>query len=223
MHPQALETSRVPLRVAKGTVSAIRLLVVALLGISAAGALAQDSKPATEKAIFAGGCFWCVEADFDKVPGVISTTSGYTGGRVPSPTYEQVSSGSTGHAEAVEIVFDPTKVTYRALVDHFWRTIDPTTVDSQFCDQGSPYRTAIFALDEQQLTQARASLDALRQAKPFTQPIVTVIEKAGPFHAAEDYHQDYYRKNPIRYTYYRFTCGRDARLKELWGDGAVKP
>jgi len=178
---------------------------------------AAQAQQAMSKAIFAGGCFWCVEADFDKVPGVLSTTSGYIGGKVANPTYAQVSAKGTGHAEAVEIVFDPAKVSYEQLLEHYWRSIDPTTKDRQFCDAGSPYRTAIFALDAAQLKAAQASLAALEKSKPFPEPIVTQIELAGPFYAAEAYHQDYYKKNPIRYQYYRTSCGRDARLKQLWG------
>jgi peptide-methionine (S)-S-oxide reductase len=198
------------------------VLTLGLLG-SAGPVVAQATAPstATATATFAGGCFWCVEADFDKVPGVISTTSGYTGGTVANPSYRQVSSKRTGHAEAVEIVFDPAQVSYAQLVEHFWRTIDPTTVDSQFCDHGSPYRTAIFVHGEAQRAAAQASLAALEKSKPFAAPIVTRIEPAGPFYAAEDYHQDYYLKNPIRYNYYRAGCGRDARLKQLWGDQAA--
>ena len=178
---------------------------------------AAQAQQATSKAIFAGGCFWCVEADFDKVPGVLSTTSGYIGGNVANPSYAQVSAKGTGHAEAVEIVFDPAKVSYEELLEHYWRSIDPTTKDRQFCDVGSPYRTAIFALDALQLKAAQASLAALEKNKPFPEPIVTQIVLAGPFYAAEAYHQDYYKKNPIRYQYYRSSCGRDARLKQLWG------
>ena len=188
-------------------------LLALLLATSALPAHAQ----ATAKATFAGGCFWCVEADFDKVPGVVSTTSGYIGGTVANPTYQQVSRNSTGHAEAVEIVFDPAKVSYATLVEKFWRTIDPTTKDRQFCDTGNPYRTAIFAHDAAQLETARRSLQALEKSKPFREPIVTEIVTAGPFYAAEDYHQDYYLKNPVRYKYYRTSCGRDARLEQLWG------
>ena len=192
-------------------------VVAALLfGALVGGACAQ----ATAKATFAGGCFWCVEADFDKVPGVISTTSGYTGGTVANPNYEQVSAKHTGHAEAVEIVFDPAKVSYAQLVEHFWRTIDPTTKDRQFCDAGSPYRTAIFAHDAAQLKTAQTSRAALEKSKPFKEPIVTEVLTAGPFYAAEDYHQDYYKKNPVRYKYYRNGCGRDARLEQLWGKHA---
>ena len=190
------------------------------LVLAAASASAQTPVPAA-KAIFAGGCFWCVEADFDKVPGVLSTTSGYIGGKLANPTYEQVAAKLTGHAEAVEIVFDPSKVSYAKLVEHFWRTIDPTTKDAQFCDHGSPYRTAIFANDADQLKIAQASLAALQKNKPFKEPIVTEIVSAGPFYKAEDYHQDYYKKNPVRYQYYRTACGRDARLKQLWGSQAA--
>jgi len=173
-------------------------------------------------AIFAGGCFWCVESDFDPVPGVISTTSGYIGGKTANPTYEEVSSHTTGHAEAVKIVFDPAKVSYRQLVDRFWHTIDPTTVDRQFCDHGSPYRTAIFAVNAEQVTQAQASKAAVEKTKPFKEPVVTQIVLASDFYPAEGYHQDYYKKNPVRYKFYRTSCGRDARLSSLWGDLAGK-
>lgn len=193
------------------------LLAATLISAGAVNAQGQGQAQATAKATFAGGCFWCVESDFDKVPGVLSTTSGYIGGTVANPTYEQVSGKGTGHAEAVEIVFDPAKVSYAQLLEKFWRTIDPTTVDRQFCDAGSPYRTAIFAQDDAQLAAARASLAALEKSKPFKEPVVTRIERAGAFYPAEDYHQDYYKKNPVRYSYYRQSCGRDARLQQLWG------
>ncbi|WP_372528099.1 peptide-methionine (S)-S-oxide reductase MsrA [Piscinibacter sp.] len=189
-----------------------------LVGMVAGAAGQSASAPAaTAKATFAGGCFWCVESDFDKLDGVISTTSGYTGGSVPNPSYEQVSSHTTGHAEAVEVVYDPRKLSYEQLLQHFWHSVDPTTKDRQFCDIGSPYRTAIFAHDAAQLKAAQASRAALEQSKPFKAAIVTEIVMAGAFYPAEDYHQDYYKKNPLRYNYYRLTCGRDARLKELWG------
>lgn len=187
--------------------------LLALAHATSAPAMAQT----TAKATFAGGCFWCVESDFDKIPGVLSTTSGYIGGSVANPSYEQVSAKSTGHAEAVEIVFDPAKVSYAALVKHFWRTIDPTTPDRQFCDVGSPYRTAIFTHDAQQAEIARQSLTELEQTKPFRQAIVTAVLPATAFYPAEAYHQDYYKKNPVRYAYYRASCGRDARLEQLWG------
>ena len=193
---------------------------VAAQPASAAGAATAPMTAGTARAVFAGGCFWCVESDFDKVGGVLSTTSGYTGGKVANPSYEQVSSKQTGHAEAVEIVYDPRKVSYAQLLDHYWHTIDPTTRDRQFCDVGSPYRTAIFAVDAAQLQAAQASLAALSKSKPFKEPIVTEIVPAGAFYAAEDYHQDYYKKNPLRYQYYRTSCGRDARLKQLWGAAA---
>jgi len=176
--------------------------------------------PQTARAVFAGGCFWCTEADFDKVLGVLSTTSGYIGGRTANPTYEQVVTNNTGHAEAVEVVFDPARVSYERLVEFYWRTVDPTTVDRQFCDAGSSYRTAIFARDAEQLRIAMASRAALEKSKPFKEPIVTQIALAGTFYPAEAYHQDYYQKNPVRYKYYRTSCGRDARLKQLWGNTA---
>jgi len=204
----------------------ISVRLAALLAASWAGHFAHAQSTAsttttppasTEIATFAGGCFWCVEADFDKVPGVLSTTSGYTGGSVANPTYEQVAAKRTGHAEAVQIVFDPARVSYAQLLEKYWRTIDPTVRDRQFCDAGTPYRTAIFANSDAQLAAANASLAALEKGKPFKEPIVTTIERAGPFYPAEEYHQDYYRKNPVRYSYYRTSCGRDARLKQLWG------
>ncbi len=191
-----------------------RIVFAASMGLAAGAAPAQ---PATAKATFAGGCFWCVEADFDKVPGVLSTTSGYTGGQAPNPSYDQVSSKATGHAEAVEIVYDPARVSYETLLQKFWRSIDPTTKDRQFCDVGSPYRTAIFTHGPAQAAAAAASLATLAKSKPFKEPIVTTIESAGPFYPAESYHQDYYRKNPVRYAYYRASCGRDVRLEQLWG------
>jgi peptide-methionine (S)-S-oxide reductase len=200
----------------------LRWLTALGLAVAASWAVAQATPPsATAKATFAGGCFWCVEADFDKVPGVLSTTSGYTGGTVANPSYEQVAAKVTGHAEAVQIVFDPGKVSYEQLLEHFWRTIDPTTKDAQFCDHGSPYRTAIYANDAAQLKAAKSSFDALQKSKPFKQPIVTEVVPAGAFYPAEDYHQDYYKKNPLRYQYYRTACGRDARLKQLWGEKAA--
>jgi peptide-methionine (S)-S-oxide reductase len=202
------------------------LALAALSAVAAAAAQTSVSGPAPaglSKATFAGGCFWCVEADFDKVPGVKSTVSGYIGGRVANPSYEQVAAKATGHAEAVEVVYDPKVVSYEQLVEYFWRTIDPTTKDRQFCDGGSPYRTGIFVHDAQQLAAARGSLERLDKSKPFKEPVVTEISMAGAFYVAEDYHQDYYKKNPVRYKYYRNGCGRDARLKELWGGLPVPP
>ncbi len=182
----------------------------------AAPAASDEAAPAaTAKATFAGGCFWCMEPPFDELDGVISTTSGYTGGTLANPTYEQVSSGRTGHAEAVEMVYDPSKVSYEKLLEVFWRNIDPTTPDRQFCDVGSQYRSAIFYHDEEQKRLAEASKAEV--AKRLGKPVVTEIVAASTFYPAEEYHQDYYEKNPIRYKFYRYNCGRDRRLEELWG------
>lgn len=171
----------------------------------------------TDIAIFAGGCFWCMEPPFDDLDGVLSVTSGYTGGSVADPTYEQVSSGATGHAEAVRIEFDPSKVGYAKLLDLFWKNIDPTVRDRQFCDAGRQYRSAIFYIGEEQHRLAEASKQALDASRRLPGPVVTEIVPAGAFYPAEEYHQKYYRKNPLRYKYYRFGCGRDKRLDELWG------
>ena len=181
---------------------------------------AHTAQSATEVATFAGGCFWCMEPPFDKLDGVISTTSGYTGGHQADPTYKQVSSGGTGHTEAVQIEYDPAIISYEELLSVFWKNIDPTTADRQFCDAGSQYRSGIFYHNEKQKSAAEQSLKALQQSKPFENPIVTEITPAGRFYPAEDYHQDYYQKNPIRYNYYRFACGRDKRLETLWGEPA---
>lgn len=206
------------------------LVVAALSVVGLTGVLAQTKTQqsttagrsgATATATFAGGCFWCTEADFDKVDGVISTTSGYIGGKTKNPTYESVTSGNTGHAEAVQVVYDPTKVTYQKLLEYFWRTIDPTVKDRQFCDVGNSYRSAIFVHGAEQRAVAEASKKALSANKPFREPIVTEIVDATTFYPAEEYHQDYYNKNPVRYKFYRFNCGRDARLKQLWGDQAM--
>jgi peptide-methionine (S)-S-oxide reductase len=172
---------------------------------------------ASEKATFAGGCFWCMEAPFDKLPGVMSVTPGYTGSSLKNPTYQQVSAGGTGHAEAVQIVFDPAKTSYSKLLDIFWRNIDPTVKDRQFCDTGNQYRSAIFYQGEEQHRTALQSRNALEKNKPFKEAIVTEITPASEFYPAEEYHQHYYKKNPLRYNYYRSSCGRDRRLKELWG------
>ena len=169
-------------------------------------------------ATFAGGCFWCMEPPFDKLDGVISTVSGYTGGRTVDPTYEGVSSGTTGHAESLQVTYDPSKVGFEKLLDVFWRNIDPLASDRQFCDIGQQYRSAIFYHDEEQKRLAEASKRALEQSGRFKQPIATQIVAARPFYPAEEYHQDYYKKNPIRYKFYRYNCGRDQRLKELWGE-----
>jgi peptide-methionine (S)-S-oxide reductase len=186
-------------------------LVLGLAMVSAAGA----QTPTTATATFAGGCFWCVEADFDKVPGVISTTSGYTGGHVANATYQQVSAGGTGHAEAVEVVYDPAKVSYAKLLDWFWHHVDPLVKNRQFCDVGDQYRTAIFVRNDEERRLAQESRDKV--AAELKAPVYTEIAAAGPFYKAEDYHQDYYLKNPVRYKFYRWNCGRDQRIEEVWG------
>jgi len=190
----------------------MRLILALLLALSGA-ALAQQ----TEKATFAMGCFWCSEEAFEKVPGVVSVVSGYTGGRVKNPSYEQVSRGTTGHAEAVEVTFDPAKVSYEKLLDTFWLNHDPTVKDRQFCDSGSQYRPELFYHSEEQKKLAEASRAKWEKEKPFRQPIVTQITKASEFYPAEDYHQDYYKKNPLQYRFYVSGCGRYQRLDSLWG------
>jgi peptide-methionine (S)-S-oxide reductase len=194
---------------------------MALLAMAAATAAEPDGeagiRPGLKVATFAGGCFWCMEPPFDRLDGVVSTTSGYTGGTKQNPTYREVSAGETGHAESVQVVYDPTKVGYEKLLDVFWHNVDPLTKDAQFCDHGNQYRTAIFVHDEEQRRLAEASKEALERSGRFRQPIVTEIVAASMFWPAEDYHQDYYKKNPIRYKFYRYNCGRDQRLEELWG------
>jgi len=185
-------------------------LAVPASGVSGAG---QTDETAT--ATFAAGCFWCVEEAFDKVEGVVSTTSGYTGGEIPNPTYEQVSSGATGHTEALEVTYDPSRVTYEALLQTFWHNVDAVDSGGQFCDRGSQYRSGIFYHSAEQQQQAEAS--KTRVESQLGQPVVTEILPAGPFYAAEEYHQDYYQKNPVRYRFYKWNCGRAQRLEELWG------
>ncbi len=187
----------------------LSLLCLLLLSLSA--------HAATSLATFAGGCFWCMEPPFDKLDGVLSTTSGYTDGHKIDPTYKEVSAGTTGHTEAIQIEYDPDIISYEKLLAVFWKNIDPTALDYQFCDHGSQYRSGIFYHDELQKNAAEKSLAALKNTKPFAQDVVTEITAASRFYPAEDYHQDYYQKNPLRYKYYRYTCGRDSRLDELWG------
>lgn len=205
----------------KVKIAAVLLMMSGLIAYSLLGSAQNDTKqPAGEglaKATFAGGCFWCMEPPFDNLDGVVSTTSGYAGGHTRNPTYESTSSGRTGHAEVVQIVYDPQKIGYEKLLEVFWLNVDPTTPDRQFCDRGSQYRTAIFYHSEEQKTLAEQSKQALAQAGKLKQPIVTQIAALTEFYAAEDYHQDYYQKNPLRYKYYRYSCGRDQRLEELWG------
>jgi peptide-methionine (S)-S-oxide reductase len=169
------------------------------------------------KAYFAGGCFWCMEEAFEKVEGVLSVTSGYIGGTVANPSYEDVSAGRTGHAESIEVVYDPAKVSYQKLLDAFWRNIDPITPNAQFCDRGSQYRSAIFFQTDEEKRGAEASKQAIEQASRFKEPIVTQVVMASQFYPAEEYHQDFYKKNPIRYKFYKYNCGRAQRLEELWG------
>jgi peptide-methionine (S)-S-oxide reductase len=211
----------------RNRLTAFFIAATVFLGAGGAGPLAQDkaavdASNATDIAIFAGGCFWCVESDFDHVPGVVKTISGYTGGTVKNPTYEQVGGGSTGHIEAVEVFFDPKKVSYKDLVEIFWRSVDPTDDGGQFCDRGETYRTAIFARTREQKQIAEASKKMLAASGVLKRPIVTQIRDAGPFWPAEDYHQNYYEKNPIRYKFYRYRCGRDAHLRDVWGDQAMR-
>jgi len=198
----------------------LRLRLLSGLALWATSALLAAAPPERATAIFAGGCFWCEEAAFEDVPGVISVTSGYTGGQKVNPTYEEVSEGGTGHAESVEVLYDPTKISYEKLLDIFWHNVDPFTKDAQFCDHGSQYRSAIFYKGEAQRKAAEDSKAKLEGDPKFKGKIVTEIVPASTFYRAEEYHQDYYKKNPVRYRYYRFGCGRDARLKEIWGEAA---
>ena len=198
------------------------LTAIGLPFIMAAGLQTASAETQTGKAVatFAGGCFWCMEPPFDKLDGVISTTSGYTGGHVENPTYKQVTSGRTGHTEAVQVVYDPSKITYQKLLEVFWINIDPLVKDRQFCDGGTQYRSGIFYHDAEQKDLATASGKAIQAL--FDEPVVTEITEFSKFYPAEDYHQDYYMKNPIRYKYYRWGCGRDQRLEELWGPAEGK-
>ncbi|MFK7962517.1 MAG: peptide-methionine (S)-S-oxide reductase MsrA [Burkholderiaceae bacterium] len=191
-------------------------------GIAQAAEMAERVLPADgeQSAIFAGGCFWCMEKPFDKLDGVRSTISGYIGGHTENPDYRSTSSGNTGHTEAVEVIYDPAKVSYEKLLEVFWVNIDPTVKNRQFCDRGSQYRSGIFPHDDAQKAAAEKSRDELAKNKPFEGDIVTEITPATTFYPAEVYHQDYYLKNPVRYSFYRSGCGRDARLQELWGDAA---
>jgi len=191
-------------------------LIAVIVSSEAKGADRKIPSSQLEKATFAGGCFWCMQSVFETVPGIVSVTAGYTGGHLENPTYQQVTSGRTGHAEAVQIVYDPQEVRYEKLLDIFWHNIDPTVKDRQFCDVGNQYRTAIFYHTGEQKRLAEKSKTELEGNKPFKQPIVTEIVPASAFYPAEEYHQQYYKKNPIRYNDYRMGCGRDQRLKELW-------
>ena len=197
---------------------------MALGFFSSAGAQDQISSPDAKRlstAVFAGGCFWCVEADFDKVDGVVSTISGYTGGTVVNPTYKQVSHEKTGHYEAVKVTYDPDKVSYDDLVDYYFHHIDPTDASGQFCDKGESYRSAVFVANADQREVAEAEVDMINASGVLGTPVVTEILDASTFWPAEDYHQDYYKKNPLKYRYYRTACGRDARVKKVWADAST--
>jgi len=196
--------------------AAAACLIVLAPGLAAA----PDDQGNLTTAIFAGGCFWCMEPPYDDLDGVHETISGYIGGEVEDPTYQQVTSGNTGHAEAVKVTYDPSKVSYERLLDVFWRNIDPLARDRQFCDRGTQYRSAIFYMNEDQRAMAEATRQTLKDSGRFKEPIVTEIVAADTFYPAEEYHQDYYQKNPLRYKFYRYNCGRDQRLQKLWGDEA---
>ncbi len=199
-------------------------LLILLYWLPGPGIAGTPSTAANQAiATFAGGCFWCMEPPFDKLDGVISTTSGYTGGHKKDPTYKEVSRGGTGHTEAVQIVYDPQRISYSELLDVFWHNIDPTMANGQFCDWGDQYRSEIFYHTDEQNRLATASKKALTESKSFSDPVVTGVTPAATFYPAEDYHQDYYLKNPVRYKFYRYGCGRDKRLEELWGDHDQAP
>ena len=201
------------------TVLSILTVAVLLIGAGTIQSTSQAASDSTfNKAYFAGGCFWCMEEAFEKVEGVRSATSGYMGGTVSNPTYEEVSAGRTGHAESVEVVYDPVKVSYQKLLDAFWKNIDPITPNAQFCDHGSQYRSAIFFQTDEEKRASDTSKQAIEQSKRFKEPIVTQIVMASQFYLAEEYHQDFYKKNPIRYKLYKYNCGRAQRLEEVWGE-----
>ena len=198
---------------------AVLIVAISLIGSWNLQSASQAAVDGTlSKAYFAGGCFWCMEEAFEKVEGVLSATSGYMGGTVANPSYEAVSAGRTGHAESVEVVYDPAKVSYQKLLDAFWHNVDPVTPNAQFCDHGSQYRSAIFFQTDEEKRASDASKQAIEQSKRFQEPIVTQIVMASQFYPAEEYHQDYYKKNPIRYQFYKYNCGRAKRLEALWGN-----
>ena len=196
-------------------VASLALAVVSLGHMANASTAAGPVAADRATAIFAGGCFWCIEADFEKLPGVVEVESGYTAGTTQGPSYEAVSAGGTGHAEAVRVIYDPKRVTYAQLVDYFWHHIDPTVKDRQFCDGGTQYRSGIYWQNDAEKAVVQASRDALLKSGRF-KTIQTELAAATPFWLAETYHQDYYKKNPVRYNAYRLACGRDARVNELW-------
>jgi len=196
-----------------------RSILICLIFISCFHNTVATAAP-VEKATFAGGCFWCMEQTFDALPGVLSVMPGYTGGTKLYPTYKEVSAGGTGHTEAVQISYDPAKISYEKLLQVFWHNIDPTVTDRQFCDIGNQYRAGIFYHNENQKKLALLSRETISKTKTFKEPVVTEVVQASSFYPAEEYHRQYYKKNPLRYRYYRASCGRDNRLKELWGSSA---
>ena len=202
-------------RQAAPLVLTVAIVLIGAWNLQSTSQAAADST--VGKAYFAGGCFWCMEEAFEKVEGVLSATSGYMGGKVANPSYEEVSAGRTGHAESVEVVYDPAKVSYQKLLDAFWRNVDPITPNAQFCDHGSQYRSAVFFQTDEEKRASDTSKQVIEQSKRFTEPIVTQIVMAPQFYPAEEYHQDFYKKNPIRYKLYKYNCGRAQRLEELWG------
>ena len=204
------------------TLLALLLLIIGSWLFAGKMQVSADEGNNTATAVFAGGCFWCMEPPFDKLEGVFATTSGYTGGHTDKPTYKQVSSDTTGHYEAIEISYDPSKIDYATLLNVFWHNVDPLDAKGQFCDKGESYRTAIFYNSDEQKKLAQASKKELVESGYFNEDVVTVIEAVKTFYPAEEYHQDYYQKSPVRYKYYRFACGRDNRLEELWGEVAGK-
>ncbi|MGZ4979624.1 MAG: peptide-methionine (S)-S-oxide reductase MsrA [Methylobacter sp.] len=201
----------------KNSGALLKLILIGIVGLGSGTANTATDRNEVHQATFAGGCFWCMVSAFDNLPGIVEVIAGYTGGHTENPTYEEVSAGGSGHVEAIQVLYDPTKISYTELLDVFWHNIDPTVSNRQFCDIGPEYRAEIFYHDAQQQHLAEQSKAELTQTKPFKEPIVTQITPASAFYPAEEYHQYYYRKNPLRYKYYRYTCGRDQRLKELWG------
>ncbi|TKB54014.1 MAG: peptide-methionine (S)-S-oxide reductase MsrA [Nitrospira sp.] len=197
------------------SVLTVAVLLIGAWNVPSTGLAVADAT--SGKAYFAGGCFWCMEEVFEKVEGVLSVTSGYMGGTVSNPTYKEVSAGRTGHTESVEVVYDPAKVSYQKLLDAFWNNVDPITPNAQFCDHGNQYRSAIFFRTDEEKRASDSSKQSIEQSRRFKEPIVTQIAMALQFYPAEEYHQDFYKKNPIRYKLYKYNCGRAQRLEELWG------
>ena len=198
------------------SILAVAIFLIGAWNVQTTGQAVADAT--LGKAYFAGGCFWCMEEAFENVEGVLSVTSGYMGGTVANPSYEEVSAGGTGHAESVEVVYDPARVSYQKLLEAFWRNVDPITPNAQFCDHGSQYRSAIFFQTDEEKRASDISKQAIEQSKRFKEPIVTQIVMASQFYPAEEYHQDFYKKNPVRYKFYKYNCGRTKRLGELWGN-----